>query len=595
MKTSRFMRWRKLAMVTLGLPCLISCQTTPFSPSTIEQMECEVAEGASHNRRVKPCPAVLPVEVSRAMKADLLCPITRDVPLVEKQFDVNADQVPARLFFLSLVQDTPYNVNVHPSVTGNISVQLKKVTISEVLASVRNVYGFDFKRSGKTIEIFPATLQTRSFKINYLDFKRDGDSKIQVAAGGLKSNNGTTSTGSVNGVATTTSTTTDTQQGLNTKIDTNSTSDFWKELKEAVEAIVGEGEGRKVAVSPMSGLVVVQAMPNELRKVAEFLKSAQLTLNRQVILEAKILEVELNDSFQSGINWALLSGRLRATEFGGQVVKDGLDAGADFPILNNNLAASAPVKISPGRVGPDRSILPTFDSGKHVGFFGGVFTLAMNYKNLASFIELLSAQGKVHVLSSPRISTLNNQKALIKIGSDQFFITNVSTTQTAVTGGNVVPTQNVTFDSFFSGIALDVTPSINACDEVTLHVHPMVSNVKQQNLVYTLTTAGQSPQVSEVPLAKSTVRESDSVVRAKSGQMVVIGGLMQDQTQKLKEGLPILKNIPVLGNMFGHTVEKTKKSELIILLRPIVVDDQGWTDQMGDALNRVEKLDTECE
>lgn len=590
MKMQKLIQGIKTAGIMVSVPFLISCQTTPLGPTTMEHMQCDVAEGAAYNRCVKPCPPTMPVEISRAMISNLLTPTTRDIPMIEKRFDVNAEQVPARLFFLSLVQDTPYNVNVHPDVTGNISVQLKKVTIPEVLASIRNVYGFDFKRSARTIEIFPATLQTQSFKINYLDFKRGGDSEIQIAAGGLKSGAGTTSTGSITGISSTTSTSTDTQQTFNTKINTRSDVDFWKELKAAVEAIVGGGEGRKVAVSPLSGLVVVQAMPSELRKVAEFLKNAQLTLNRQVILEAKILEIELNDSFQAGINWTLLSGGLSATQSGGQVVANGLNAGDAFPILNNNLA-STPINISPGT--------SVVNSAGSVGSFGGVFTLAMNYKNLATFIELLSAQGKVHVLSSPRISTLNNQKALIKVGTDQFFITNVSTTQTAVTGGNVVPTQNVTFDSFFSGIALDVTPSINACDEITLHVHPMVANVTQQTLQYTLTQPGATPltstsQTSSVPLAKSTVRESDSVVRAKSGQMVIIGGLMQDQSQKLKEGLPILKDVPVFGKLFTHTVEKTKKSELVILLRPIVVYDEVWSEQMCDSLDRVEKLDTEC-
>jgi len=586
MKIATVRRGFKKTLILVFVVLVVGCQSRPPSDQhTIEHIECDIQDATQINCCIEKSPncSPTPVDVSRAMLPNIISSYDRNIPAIERRFDLMAEKIPANIFFLSLVKDTPYNVNVHPEVGGTISLQLKKVTIPEVLETVRNVYGYDYRRSSRTIEIFPAMIQTRAFKINYLDVNRGGESQITVTAGGLKS--GTTSTGTVSGLGTTTVDAAGAQQN-NAKIKTKSKSDFWVELKETVEGIVGNGTGRKVSVSPMASSLVVQAMPEELRKVAEYLRNAQLILNRQVILEAKVIEVELNDSFQSGINWELLSGRVRATEFGGDVIQNGIVPGDDFPVLTNDLIP--PIPISPGRGGPNNSILPTYDSGKAVGSFGGVFSLAMNLQNFAAFIELLSAQGKVHVMSSPRVSTLHNQKALIKIGKDQFFITNVSTTVTS-TGTTSNTTPNVTFDSFFSGIALDVTPAINSCDEVTLHIHPMVSNVKNQQTTFVI--AGQT---TSVPLAASTIRESDSVVRAKSGQTVIIGGLMQDSTQRLKEGLPILKDLPVIGNVFGHTVEKTKKSELIILLRPVVTADNVWTDAVSDSCDRIQNLNTRC-
>lgn len=580
---------RSLLMAALlGIVCFSGCQTTPKPRTTMEHMEQELIKGAGQDRILQSQEGVLlPDHVRKCMVPNMMMSPRAALPYMDRRFDIFADQVPARSFFLGLVKDTPYNISVPPTVVGSISLQLKKVTIGEILETVRNVYGYGYRRNSSGFEILPATLQTQAFKINYLDLDRKGKSEIRVSAGGLRSS--TQGSGSViTPVAATGGAEGEQQQVTNSRIVSTSNSDFWDELKATIEAMIGSGQGRRVAISPMSGLVVVQAFPGELRKVDDFLKKAELTINRQVILEAKILEVELNESFQAGVNWSLLTGRLRATEFGGEVARVNPVVGEkDFPPLTNNLIGDD-IALRPGRQGLTRFIESPFDSGRNVGSFGGVFALAMNYKNLATFVELLGAQGKVQVLSSPRISTMNNQKALIKVGKDQFFITNISTTTTAI-GTTASTTPNVTFDPFFSGIALDVTPSINDCDEITLHVHPAVSDVEDEVKTFVLNGVEQS-----VPLAASTVRESDSMVRAKNGQMVVIGGLMQDNTAKVREGIPFLKDLPVLGYLFGHTVQKTKKSELVILLRPIVMDDNAWSEKMEENVENFHKLNVGC-
>jgi MSHA biogenesis protein MshL len=551
------------------------CSSSPASRTTSEKMAAVIEKATDENHAIeRQAFPNMASSVKNALMPNMLATQERrHLPKVEKRFDVFAEEVPAKTFFLSLAQDTPYNIAVHPDVSGKISLQLKKVTLFEVLETLRTMYGYDFKQMRQRIEISPAVLQTRAFQINYLDLQRGGKSQIRVAAGGLNSNNqsngGTGSTNPQNNNST---------PILNSSIETNTNSDFWGELKNSLETIIGGGAGRKVAISPHSSLVVVQAMPDELRKVEEFLAKAELSLNRQVILDAKILEVQLHDGFQAGINWASIGRRFRMAQFNGTSINTAIGMDESLPLDSTNL-----LNNTRNFTGPDG-----LDTELNPGSFGGVFALALNYKDLSAFVELLSSQGKVQVLSSPRVSTMNNQKALIKVGTDKFFITNVTTNTTTAANGSTSNFPTVTFDSFFSGIALDVTPQISSLDEVTLHIHPTISDVVDDTKSFTLNGTSQS-----VPLAASHVRESDSVIRAKNGQMVIIGGLMQDKVTDLKQGVPVLKDLPLLGNIFRHRVKTNAKSELVILLRPTVVANKTWGDTMDEERERIHKLNQE--
>lgn len=574
--------------------CRDSIFCTPCAANKILQ------EGSDGNYKIKKANVrYLPATVKRSLMSGLTNGSSEMAQITVSRFDLVAEDVPAKTFFLSLVQDTPYNVTVHPEVQGKISLQLKRVTVPEVLKTVRSVYGYDFRQIGQNIEVLPITLQTRAFHVDYLDVHRDGKSEMTITGSGLttapqngtgtgNSTTGTTATALPSGASIIGGTPSNGQPVTSSIVDTTLKTDFWKEIKTSVEAIVGSGEGRRVEVSPMSSMVIVQAMPEELRKVAEFLKSSELNLNRQVILEAKILEVELNDTFQAGINWALVSGRLRLTQTGGRVIRDTFDVNDDFPHLVEQInLVQNPVNISPGVIGG--AVRPTFDNATNVGPFGGVFALALNSKNMGDFIELLSAQGNIHVLSSPRVSTINNQKALIKVGKDQFFITNINSSQTIATGSSSttsLPTPQ--FNSFFSGIALDVTPHISEGDNVTLHIHPTITQVKNVDTSFII-----NDQLQTLPLAASTVRESDSMVRARNGEMVIIGGLMQELCNDVKEGIPILKDLPFIGNLFHHTQQKSRKSELVILLKPIVVENSTWSDLIDESQCRFKELEKE--
>jgi len=505
----------------------------------------------------QPASAVLPEEVAAA----LLPPVMGEQGLPggaaeEPRFDVSAGEVPAREFFMGLVEGTPYNMVVHPSVAGTVSLNLKAVTISEVMNILRDVYGYYYQPTGAGFQVMPDVVQNQVFHVNYLNLVRKGLSQTRVSSGQVTEGNDSDSSDR--------SSSRNNREDGNTmvsgsRIDTESNADFWSELSVALHAMIGQEGGRRVIIQPQAGVVVIRALPEELRGVESYLATIQGNLQRQVILEAKILEVELGDGFQAGINWAAVSGDVSIAQSRGDIFADNGMA---------NIVGSAGAAVS---------------SGLTSGAFGGVFSAALNFSDFQAFIELLETQGDVQVLSSPRISTVNNQKAVIKVGSDEFFVTDVSSD--TVTGTTTTTSPDITLTPFFSGIALDVTPQIDPNGRVTLHVHPTVSEVTDQTK--DITVAGQTQSL---PLAFSTVRESDSIVSAQSGQVVVIGGLMKDQLEKRKASIPLLGRLPGIGGLFRQTQYTSRKSELVILLRPMVVEFGSWEQALDTSRQRFLEL-----
>jgi MSHA biogenesis protein MshL len=483
----------------------------------------------------------------------------------EPRFDVRVEDAPARAFFEGLADGTPRNMLVHPDVKGRITVQLKQVTLEEALDAVRELYGYDYRPVARGYMILPATIQTRAFNLNFLDIHRSGASKTRISSGQI-TQGGNTSYGSTAGA---TQQTTD-EKGIDltgTSVLTRNDSDFWTAIEADLKAIVGEGEGRSVVINRQSGVIIVRAVPSELRDVADYIARTQSSVTRQVVLEAKIVEIELNKAYQAGINWAAVFTHKGDTYTIGQANPPG---GFDRDPL---MPPGDSVTVSPGN--------PV--TGFVTDILGGAFTMAVDTPDFNSFIELLGAQGRTRVLSSPRVSTLHNQKAIIKAGIDEFFVTGIESDTT--TGTATTTSVRVELTPFFSGVALDVTPQISDENNVLLHIHPAVSDVRDQTKQ--LTFAGET---TTLPLALSEIRESDSMVKARNGQVIVIGGLMRESRQRDNYKTPILGDIPAVGRLFRSERDASNTVELVILLRPIVVQDADWPQMVREPEQRIEAL-----
>lgn len=548
-----------LGLVTLALA---GCATQEAQDKrTYNQISAELDQAAA----AKPEPAP-----PQAVSAALLPPLKIEMPKagkpLEQRFDLVVSNAPANQVFLGIVSGTRYSMLVPADVSGTISVNLKDVTVFEALDAIRELYGYDYKVDRTRIFIQALTMQSRVFKLNYISGQRKGTSDIRVTSGSVSD---APSTGTNESGTTTTTTGASSGRAFETsKITTTTQTDFWSELKSSLAAIIGDKDGRAVVVSPQSGVVLIRAMPREIRQVENYLKAMQLAVDRQVMLEAKIIEVQLNDSYQAGINWG-------AFKRNGQ---NRFAVGADA----NSFSLPAGTPVAGSTLGSVfGAALPTAASTS-----AGLLNIAVQADNFAALISFLNTQGTVHVLSSPRIATLNNQMAILKVGTDDFFVTNVSST--TVTGTTTTSTPNVTLRPFFSGIALDVTPQISDDGLITLHIHPSVSQVTENKK--TVDLGGLQGQLN-LPLASSAVSETDSVVRVQDGSIVAIGGLMRQSMTDDRIGVPAVGELPLLGAFFRHANRVSQKSELVILLKTTVVQgDNDWTQDVLQSQQRIQKM-----
>jgi MSHA biogenesis protein MshL len=568
------MNLRLMMGVLVLLAGIAGCAQEP------RRAQLDAAKGALDRAIATTPPAVQPSAVDQALLPPLVVEMPRvDGKPVETRFDLAVNNALASEVFMAIVSGTRFSMAVHPSIRERISVNLKDVTVLEALDTIREMYGYEYKVQGNRILIQPITLQTRIFQVNYLTGQRRGKSEIRVSSGAISDSAGPTQAGAVTSA---TSPTTTVRALESSRIETQSDANFWADIVTSVRTIIGAEGGRNVIVNAQSGLVLVRALPNELRQVDEFLRAMQGVVARQVMLEAKIIEVKLNDSFATGINWAAFySGS--SGDLAGGIISPGTRLspegtlstftarGPDGQALANSILSSTPAD-------PGNLISST-------GVPGTVFGLALQTSNFAALLGFLETQGDLQVLSSPRIATLNNQKAVLKVGTDEFFVTNITTNQTTTTGGAIQNSPSITVQPFFSGIALDVTPQIDENNQIILHVHPSVSQVIDKTKDIDLGDAGTF----RLPLASSDIRETDTIVRVTNGNIVAIGGLMGEVTERNKSGMPWAGDIPIVGHAFKNTNRRNIKTELVILLKPTIIQgDETWRQDLRDTRERLD-------
>ncbi len=530
----------------------------------------ELSRAASDRRPDKPA-------IDAALMPPLQAPSPRAISDVQKRFDLSVVNAPATQVFMALVNGTTYSMLLPPDLGGTITVKLKNVTIKEAMDTIRELYGYEYKVQGTRIFVQANTLQSRVFQINYLAGRRQGTSSLRVSSSTLSPSGSGGSTGGTTAPATPATPTTPSTPGApggtsaagneSSRINTTSDADFWRDLTSALKSIVGEAEGRNVIVNAMSGVVVVRAMPNELRNVATYLKATQLVVERQVMLEAKIVAVTLSNGSQSGINWSVFNSINSARTMAGVLTPNATMN------TTGNIQQGPALTVTPGK----------FGSAVASSMAGGFVGLAFQTANFSALLNFLETQGDVAVLSSPRIATLNNQKALLKVGTDDMFVVNVSggTSGTSAVQGTA-PT--VSLQPFFSGISLDVTPQIDDEGNIILHVHPAVSQVTE---VVKVVDLGDNGGIFKLPLPSSEINETDSIVRVQNGNIVAIGGLMKQQQTNTRSQLPGVGESK-LGLLFGQRNASASKTEMVILIKPTIIEgDKDWQEDLQGVNRRI--------
>ncbi|MDP2787786.1 MAG: pilus (MSHA type) biogenesis protein MshL [Pseudomonadota bacterium] len=564
-----------------GLVCLVLALALTGCAQVKEKPVLPLIQDELHKAAEAPKPKSETKSLPAAVEA-ALAPQTRlELPksaaqAAEARFDLAVNAAPAQQVFLGIASGTRYSMLLHPEVAGSITVNLKDVNVPEAMDALRELYGYEYRIDGNRIFVQPLTAQTRFYSIAYPASLRQGKSELRVISGsiadaGAKSGSGSTQVDS-------------------SRVTTSVASDFWGELQASVGMLVGcsvaasptTGQiagpsatatncpsGRSVGVSPHTGMLMVRALPIEQRQVNEYLKAARIQVERQVMIEAKIIDVTLNENAQSGINWAMFNNGVHNASKGATT--------SAFPAPGAAPATNLSAMLGVG--------LPAAAGATTTS--AGTFGLAFQTRNFSALINFLEGQGQVQVLSSPRIAAINNQKAVLKVGTDEFFITQITSTP-STSGTTTTTSTSVTTQPFFSGIALDVTPQIDDADNIILHVHPSVSQVVTDEKSIDL---GTQQGTYKLPLAKSSVSETDSIVRLKDGEIAAIGGLMKRESRDAGSGVPGIGDIPGLGWLFKNTNKLRQKQELVILLKPTLIKQQSdWMQGVRDASARLQEF-----
>jgi MSHA biogenesis protein MshL len=459
---------------------------------------------------------------------------------------------------LAFSKESELNIVIDPELNGKVTIDLKRVTLREALDSMLTPLGWSYHVDGKFIKVLRPQMETRLFTLNYIATRRTGKREVYTSAssgGGLQASTllGQQTALSPGGART----------GYTDLISFDE-MDLWKDIQKGLETFVfgsaeeneketpGEkekttwarmnGKGKKLVINKSTGVILVTDYPGSLNKVASYLETVEGSSQRQVTIQAKIMEVILSDEHKEGINWKVIEGLPRSINLAWG--------------LTNKAGTTGYPGSTTGYATGDTSTGTTINTPGvfKIKPFGGVLALggAGSEVALSDIMQAISEQGDVKILSSPTISTLNNQKAIIRVGNqDVFFITGAVATQTTVT--QII--QPMTIDI---GIILDVTPQIAEDGTIIMNIHPSITDKTGEKT----TPDGKST----FPLL--SVRETDTTVRVRDGQTIIIAGLMQEKNEESYTGVPVLDSVPLLGGLFRYKTDKKRNSELVITITP---------------------------
>jgi MSHA type pilus biogenesis protein MshL len=485
-----------------------------------------------------------------------------------------AKKIPDRLFsmyardsniqdvLLAFSKETEHNIVIDPDLSGRVTVDLKRVTLKEALDAILSPMGWTYYVDGKFVKISRPQMETRLFTLNYISTRRTGKREVYASS----SSGGGLQTSPIAGQQTALS-----PGGARTgytDLIIHDEVDLWKEIQKGLESLIfgsaeekapppekekttwarADEKGKKLIVNKTTGTIMVTDYPINLNKVASYLETVEGSSQRQVTIHAKIMEVILSDDHREGINWKVIEGLPRSINMAWGLTNKAGTKG--FPGSTTGYVSS------PSTAGGSSASSIDTPGVFKIMPYGGVLALgqAGTEVALSDIMQAIAEQGDVRILSSPTISTLNNQKAVIRVGNqDVFFITGAISTQYTVT--QII--QPMTIDI---GIILDVTPQIAEDGTIIMNIHPSITDKTGEK------TAPDGK--STFPLL--SVRETDTTVKVKDGQTIIIAGLMQEKIEEHYTGVPVLQSFPLMGSLFRHKIQTKSNAELVIMITPIL-------------------------
>lgn len=558
------------AAVTTLISCAIlsACAAQPIAPSSL------------HIKETPRPTASIPEPVQQST---ILHP-PKPTPKTET-YSVTVYRVPVQSLLFALARDAKINIDVHPSIEGHVTLNALNQTLPQLLTRIAKQVDMRYEMDGPNLVVLPDTPFLRNYKVDYVNMTRTSTSNVSIAT--QISTTGGTGGGSGDNNST-------------TAVTNRSNNMFWETLAANIRDILRETdriipedassassgaataapvaapaaapaagavattpaaapatprsnfrEAASVIVNAENGLIAVRATGRQHERIQEFLDMVMTSAKRQVLIEATVVEVQLSDQYQQGINWSKLSLGPVGFNLGQQQIG----------------AATLPSGVSPG-ITPGIFVLNYTNPTSRIG-------------NIAATITLLESFGKVKVLSSPKISVLNNQTALLKVVDNSVYFTITATTTPPQVGIPAITTYTSELHTVPVGFVMSVTPQIADTEEVTLNVRPSISRIISyvQDPNPALANA-VVPVVSNVPVIQT--REMESVLKVSSGQVAVMGGLMQDSVNNFKDAIPGVSRIPFLGEALAFRNEKSTKTELVIFMRPVVVKNASLTGDFKD-------------
>ena len=495
-------------------------------------------------------------EEKAAAKALIPQPVTQ-VPALPRPgqrekletYTVVVNQVPIRELLFSMARDADLNLDIDSDISGKITMNAIDQTLPKILDRIESQSGIIYFLEGDILKVKADKPYLHVYNINYLNISRTSTGKVSVSteigatSSGIKAGGSGGSSGGKGGG----------KNKANSDIKNESINEFWTTMTLNIGGILEQeikassskrmNTGNNIIVNRESGIIAVRATAKQHKSIKKFIDQVVGSAQRQVLIEVTIAEVQLSDNYQAGIDWSVVS------ETSGSV----LTKGGIQDVIGGSLGAAPVFQLA--------------TSGK------------INGNPLNITLKALETFGDVKVLSSPKVMALNNQTAILKVVDNEVYFT----TDVELDSGSVNQNSQLAVDTTVNtvpvGIVMSVTPYIDEDETVTLNIRPTISRiirfVNDPNPLL-----AQENVVSQIPVLQ--VREIETMLKVNDSDTAVIGGLMQDQINKENRGVPILSSIPLLGALFSYTEEKFIKSELVIFIRPVVIERASLDGDLAD-------------